>query len=46
MNLAYFPLTLHWSFPRWNLLDEGQVALFGTIAGLLQLQKAWSATSL
>ncbi|KAI9025488.1 peroxisomal biogenesis factor 11 [Hyaloraphidium curvatum] len=45
MNLAYFPLTLHWSLPDRKLLDEGQVAFFGTAAGLLQLQKAWRGTA-
>lgn len=46
MNLAYFPLTIHWSFPQLNLLNEGQVALCGTLAGLLQLRKAWKGTAL
>lgn len=43
-NLAYAPMTLHWSVEE-GLLSELQVGIFGTIAGSARLVDAWRKTA-
>lgn len=43
-NLAYAPMTLHWSVEE-GLLSEVQVGIFGTIAGASMLADAWRKTA-
>lgn len=44
-NIAYAPMTLHWSVEE-GLLSELQVGVFGTIAGGALLAHAWRKTAL
>lgn len=44
-NIAYAPMTLHWSVEE-GLLSELQVGVFGTIAGGALLADAWRKTAL
>ncbi|OLY85121.1 hypothetical protein AYI68_g701 [Smittium mucronatum] len=41
-NLAYFPLTLHWSFPN-EIVPDVAVGILGTIAGLASAINRWSS---
>lgn len=45
INLAYAPLTLHWSVDGGIGLDEAQVGLLGVVAAVGQLTKAWEASA-
>jgi hypothetical protein len=40
VNMAYFPLTVHWSLENSNFPDIG-VGLCGTIAAITQLKSVW-----
>ncbi|KAJ1969774.1 hypothetical protein H4R35_006050 [Dimargaris xerosporica] len=44
INTAYFPLTVHWSYPASTFPDVG-VGICGTIAALAQIYSGWQATS-
>lgn len=39
-NVAYAPLTLHWSLER-GLLGEGWVGALGMVAGFVGVREAW-----
>ncbi|PVU91249.1 hypothetical protein BB559_004229 [Furculomyces boomerangus] len=39
-NLAYLPLTLHWSIPN-NVFPDVAVGIFGTIAGISSAMNRW-----
>ncbi|XPS70207.1 hypothetical protein M3J09_002445 [Ascochyta lentis] len=43
-NIAYAPMTLHWSMEE-GLLSELQVGIFGTVAGGALLADAWRRTA-
>ena len=43
-NLAYFPLTVHWSFEERGLLGDRAVAVLGMVAGGVGLRRAWRET--
>ena len=45
INLAYAPLTLHWSVDGGIGLDEATVGLLGVVAAVGQLTKAWEASA-
>ncbi|BFZ57777.1 hypothetical protein PYCC9005_004831 [Savitreella phatthalungensis] len=45
INLAYAPLTVHWSVDGGIGLDEFKVGLLGTIAGIASLAKAWQSSA-
>jgi hypothetical protein len=40
INLAYFPLTIHWSFEKSSFPDIG-VGICGTVAAVAQFYAAW-----
>ncbi|KAJ1926845.1 hypothetical protein IWQ60_003431 [Tieghemiomyces parasiticus] len=42
INTAYFPLTIHWSYPASTFPDVG-VGICGTIAALAQVYSGWKA---
>ncbi|KAH9815820.1 peroxisomal biogenesis factor 11 [Melampsora americana] len=44
INLAYAPLTLHWSLSQGLYRSESITALCGIVAALGQLRAAWKAT--
>lgn len=44
INLAYAPLTLHWSAYQGIGLSERQVGALGLVAAIGQISKAWEAT--
>lgn len=44
INLAWTPLTVHWSMEN-GFLSEAQIALLGVIAGGVRLREAWNATA-
>ena len=44
VNVAYAPMTLHWSFEQ-GLLNEGLIGAFGILAGALGLREAWRQTA-
>ena len=44
VNLAYAPLTVHWSLER-GLVSDGWVGAFGSMAGLINFRRAWSDTT-
>ncbi|OMJ26047.1 hypothetical protein AYI70_g471 [Smittium culicis] len=41
-NLAYFPLTLHWSFPN-TIVTDVMVGILGTIAGVSSAMNRWNS---
>lgn len=43
-NLAYLPLTLHWSVDG-GLLHDFAVGVFGSVAGLTKLRDLWRRTA-
>ena len=44
-NLAWAPLTLHWSVDGGVGLNEGIVGLLGSIPGLIQFRELWASTA-
>ncbi|KAK3333310.1 hypothetical protein B0T19DRAFT_122409 [Cercophora scortea] len=42
-NLAWAPLTLHWSTDK-GLVGDFVVGLFGTVPGVIQISQAWAAS--
>ncbi|TIA86687.1 hypothetical protein E3P99_03591 [Wallemia hederae] len=42
INLAYLPLTLHWSLPSGLFSDDAWVGIFGTVAALTQFKAGYS----
>ncbi|KAG6821336.1 hypothetical protein H0H93_000197 [Arthromyces matolae] len=45
-NLAYLPLTLHWSLEKGLLKNDVWVGVFGLIAGISSFRSGWKATAL
>lgn len=44
VNVAYAPMTLHWSFGE-RLLSEGTIGTLGVVVGGLGLREAWKRTA-
>lgn len=44
INLAWTPLTIHWSTEK-GLLSDGLVGLGGCIPGIIQMRKLWKETA-
>lgn len=44
INLAWTPLTLHWSTEK-GLISDGLVGLGGCIPGIIQMRKLWKDTA-
>lgn len=44
VNMAYAPLTMHWSLEK-GLVDDFWVGLLGSVAGIVRFRELWKNTS-
>ncbi|KAG5647339.1 hypothetical protein DXG03_000407 [Asterophora parasitica] len=45
-NLAYLPLTIHWSLEKGFIKNDVLTGMFGLVAGLVSFRSGWKATAL
>jgi len=45
VNMAYLPLTVHWSFAQGIGMDQLSVGLCGVVAAIAQLRASWKANA-